>query len=644
MFRLKKKYNIWIERLNALDVILFLIKGFFCDTNVYYDEHNHSFLSAKIMFILRKAHFRRIFRPADLAFDGKDADGYSFDYRLEESEAACKDEFCNKYLTGEPKCFTYMINQYLYLYLNRRFTFITMVEYEAGLHIKSNDNVNIIILRRHPLNHILISYYRRKGYTIKEKLISIDSVKYFLKPFYHILNILSLRVLPIKVKTNISDIKPSIWVEYSSSSFIDKAFWKESVNKDNFDIVHYFDTFPIETAAESLGKQGFKWVDLHFRTLVKLSKLGLRDILEIINGLFRHSPLPFLWFRVFRTEYSMWFLLYKSVFKRFKTKILIQHQELRWVQEPQAKAIESAGGIMVGFHWSNYPFCRKSMLNPMHVFFVWGKNFHDLFQKKGNTCRYILPSGLWYWPEPKKEEVSDEFIKGLSFIIAVFDNTISYDTIYTAKTLNIFYLRILELIEKNAGWGGIIKSKRFKLADFALPPFNREIFRKMKYLQEIKKLIILDPSTHPLAVSKCAHLSVCYGIGTPGIIAGISDCRAVNWDVNGTLRFPVYKDKNQKILYTELDDFADSIIKASRGDREIGDYSKWKKEFNYFDDRKASQRVGGFIQHFMEKVTTTNDADGILNNTAKKYIMDHQVGEDFFGNGNIWDEINQVTI
>lgn len=128
-------------------------------------------------------------------------------------------------------------------------------------------------------------------------------------------------------------------------------------------------------------------------------------------------------------------------------------------------------------------------------------------------------------------------------------------------------------------------------------------------------------------------------MNSAGIVAGIHGCRAIHWDCSSWLKHPFYKNPTQKFLYTSLDEFKKAIIDASNGDQTIGDFSAWRQKLNHFDDFKASERVGGFIQSFMDDVIKTDEAKQSLDFAVEKYIKVNNVGVDFFeDSSNMWDD------
>ena len=156
------------------------------------------------------------------------------------------------------------------------------------------------------------------------------------------------------------------------------------------------------------------------------ARLFASDYLRLMAGFLVSLRQRHFWLALYLFHFEIRRALYLSLYKRFNVRLLFQHQEASWLQEAQKQAIESAGGIMVGLHWSNYPDTQyPSHLNPQHVMLVWGVAHREYLQTKGNTCSYIIPCGLWVAGSGAKPEDITPPQKG-NFTLAIFDYAVGY--------------------------------------------------------------------------------------------------------------------------------------------------------------------------------------------------------------------------
>lgn len=633
------RYNVWVEKLTVFEMIFRKIQSFFLKITVYYDENNVS-AGAKNMIEKPGWHsFFMNFYPAHLAFGLIDQEGLAVNYRCNRNLTECLEEFVGQDISAEEGRVKNTLNQYIAGHLLGRFIFITMLEERPEFRDKDRGTYNVIHLAKRPLNKFIRRQYAKYGYVFSEPFICVEWLRYLFQPFSNMARIfLSSKIFYNAECATAVRSKSAVFIEFSPGASLDFAFWKNGIDPGRFDIVYYLDRKddPALSQVEHIMRErGSKCVDLHFRNFVKIANLSGKQIKDLFLAL----PWVLKWENIYKFEYKMWFLLYQAVFLKFKAKIIMQYQEFSWIQEPQARAIESAGGIMVGFHWSNYPILGQPILFPMHVLFVWGKRMHDYFQKSGNTCKYILPSGFWITDDANHYPAAKDFYNKSKFVLAIMDNNVSYISNYDITTLTTFYTGVLQLFENNPDWTGIIKSRIFD-TQYVHPIYEgAEFWPRLKRLIDDKRIIVLPRTASPSVASVNAHLTLCYGISSPGIIAGIYGCSAIHWDASGYLLYPMYKDKDQKVVYSDFNEFIDAVIKFSRGDSSIGDFSRYRKYFNCFDDLNAQVRVGKFINSFLEKSSHITDAQEVLSTIAQEYMADNKLDKSFFIPDNWWDNV-----
>ena len=311
-----------------------------------------------------------------------------------------------------------------------------------------------------------------------------------------------------------------------------------------------------------------------------------------------------------------------------------------WKQGAQALAVERAGGIMVGYHWSVFPYYMMSAENfPQHVYFAWGKMMGELLRRRDSACRYILPSGIWITPDGQNSGRNNIFAEDVDFVISVFDSCIRYNLFQSPNSLSEFYSRILDIVEKNPRFGCIIKSKNPLYQTLLSLPSGREITERVVKLKDQNRLAIFDFNEYPLAAAAHSDLSVGYGINSGCIIAAIMCNRnGINWDCAGLKRHPFYKQSGQKIVFKTLDEIEEAILKASKGDKTIGDYSRWSRLINHFEDCLAVSRIANFLESYMKESISTGNPEHSLDFAVEKYLADNKISKDFYEGENFWED------
>lgn len=624
------KKVIWFEKLGFLEIIFLLVRGKFSKIEIHYDEHQIS--PFNLRFVNRLNQSKRcdfFFYPAQLSLNKKDSDGSALMYHVHENLDRCLEAFCKQYLLKEADWFKKMTKCYLADMLLHAVTFITMVE-SRMIDLSYGEHELVII--RHPTNVLIIDFYQNKGICIKQSL----AIKWYLKtykPIFMFAKILFYQFFCHKTKTSIDAIGPAIWVEYHFAEATNRRLntWTDHVKANGFDMVYYMDRHDSPVSKEAIStceKYQFKWVDII--NLYKSAHLCFNDYVEIIIAVFRLDLSKPAWFYWYKLHFLVLLKSFCSIYNHFQVKLLFQHRSVSWIQGIQARALELSGGIMLGYSWSNYIWDLETIaLTPQHVYFVWGKSNFDYIQNKGLTSKYIVPSGLLVTTACASDEI-DSFCKNLDLSFSFFDSSVAYNIHQSPETLSEFYVTMLNLLESNPKWGGIVKSKNMDIDSFSVLPDGATIVSKMTRLVDQKKLLVCDPWVSPLTVAAYTDLTICYSINSAGIIAALCGSRVVHWDCSGWLLYPIYHDKDQQVVYSSLPDLLEAVLNAAAGRKNIGDFSPWRKCHNYFDDCLGPQRMGAFVQSFMKDVIETKNSEHSLQFAVEKYIKDNKLEADWY--------------
>ena len=624
--------NIWVERMTLAAIPAFALRSLLAKS-VYYDEHNTPKAAEICIKILRGLGLCRNFRSAGLVMARDDGTGFSmFQSSLEYIDAAIK-RFTEEALGSESRITTQAIRSYMAQHMRDAAAFLVMAKRSALDPSRQQEaNSDIFFIVRHPLNRILIrvigSYNNIK---IREYGLT-SAMKFYFTPWLKIIVVSILRMLSKSCLGNARLGRPSVWVEYPSVDFADFTFWSPYSDNEKFDIVYYLDRGdegPTEKAASKIRARGFRWMRFYLSDIAVLGRADIRSLFRNRLRPWRKTP---IWVNAFLTEYGLYRILYESVFKKYNVKIIIQHQEASWKQCAMAEAVSAAGGMMAGFNWSQYYIYPLPTHNfSQHVYFVWGEEVKRCIERIGRPAR-ILPSGVWTMKYKIRPPTLDKLYDGgRKFILAIFDNSASYKIIHSQDMLSKFYLAMLELLEENPEWGAIIKAKNYNLNGIRTLPGGEKICGKISDLVAAERLVVLDHNYNALAASEYSDICACFGINSAGIISATYGFRAVYWDCGGVLKRIDNAECYKEATYQSLKEMTDALRRAAAGDASIGGFTKWRRQFNYFDDFLASQRVGRFIQDFMEEVINTNDAERSLDYSVNKYIRENNIKTDMQG-------------
>ena len=628
------KYSYWYKRPGIIDCCLLALRSLFSDVVSYYDEHIISPRSLKFLSAIQHLGLGRNIKPVNLDFNAKYVDGFGIVYPCHDKLLGCTKKFLACYAPHADEREQQMITTYLWDFINDEIIFITLVAEK----IKALGGQHKIYIEPTPMARIIIDYFIESGITIRTSFGFMKTVKQKLIPLIYLLVVIYARLFPRRDKTNISIPRPAIWVEYYPERPNSRAFWRHYLQNDAFDLVYYLDRpdtpFNKQTV-ESIeaSDMKWKWIDAHRLKMFNMARLNVVEVTRLFfkHGIFLlHQP---MWFRSFLFQKALWTLIYTSVFRRYQVKVLFQHQDRGWMQAVQANALEITNGISVGYHWSNLPYCMEHwFLTSQHVYFVWGKAMLEGLKQKKNTCKYILPCGMWITSTAKDPQSLKDFVANKDFVISIFDTDVDWYLMMTPEVLSRFFLSMLKLLEKHHHWGGIIKSKNSLLNDYvSLVPSGHEIVSRFRMLEKSGRLLVMEPTKYiPITPMAYSNLAVCCAINSAGILSGIYGYRAIHWDCVG-IKDPIYNDPSQKILFSSLEDIENAIELAAQGDLSIGDFSKFKKWVNYYEDFEGAKRIAWFFEYFMTAIESSKgNSDIAMQESVDSYIKHFSVNQDFF--------------
>jgi hypothetical protein len=630
----RKKKILWLDSLTVWGILFLVWRNGIRGYEVFFDEHQAAPGALRFAEFVAKILPVR-FTPASLRLNQKDEKGLALEYYRADNNSGIVDRFCETQLSGDPTWLRNMTRCFISSQLMNRITFVTLVLHR----IKGMEsNEHLLYLSGHYLNFLLQDFFKPQ---IKVK--SIPSIAAFLRlvatPFALIVRVGLQQLFQAGVKGNIRENQetPAVWIELEPKHGIWqqlKEFIAANSAGRTYDIVYYLDrpdTPPIPETTEELEKLGLGWIDT--RNMLH-ARLFAPDYLRLMAGFWLSLRQRPFWLAFYLWRFEIMRALYLSLYKRFHVRLLFQHQVSSWLQEAQKQAIESAGGIMAGLNWANYPKTQyPCLLTPEHVMLVWGASHRGYLQTRGNTRSHIIPCGLWIAGSGAKPEDINPPPKG-DFTIAIFDSSVEYLFYQCAENLSQFYLEILSILEDNPSFAGIMKSKSSSVADLRRLPDGEEIVRRIKSLEKQRRLRVLAATMYsPVDAAEAADLSVCFGVNSAGVIAGLLGLKAIHWDCTGFLKYPVYRDKDQKVLFATLLETRQAVMQAAAGDKSIGEFNKWRKQINHFDDCAGRERILRFINLYMQE--TEGGAKG-LDSTVKQYLSEQEGAVEFYNANKSW--------
>lgn len=624
-----KRRVVWVERLSPATLAVLGVETLFTGAEVRYDPREAGRSALAVLRLLRRVGLGGAFRERTLTCARRDASGEALYYRREDELASALGRCTEAAMPGRPPREKRALACFLANWLADRETFLVMAEEEARAEPDADHEFVVV---RQPAGRALDVPGRRLRLDWSPRGLA----RAFAGPLAVWLKALAAAVLKPAVKSGGLRGLDAVWVEYYTDDvdgYISRAFWKDAIDPARFDRVFYDDAknAPVTDDTAKVEAMGFGWIDA-LRPW-EIAPLSLGALLSLLAGMHAAPRRPW-WLKMYEFELALWTAIWESAFRRHRVRALIQHQDFSWRQEAQARALERAGGSLIGLHWAEAPFLTEpEHLTPFDAYFAWGVNQSRRLAGKGHDCRDILPCGAWILPRERESAAVRAALGEKDFSIALFDTSYSDRIFVSGRMLSDFLLGVLTLADSRPGWKVVLKPKGNP--SYARLPNGDRIDALLARMRAAGRAVVVERLVSPISAALSCDLSIGIGVNTAGVLAGAFGGRAVFWDCAGWKRHPLVRDGAGAVVFDRMEDLLAATSAAPRDPR-VGDFSRWARLVNHFGDARAPERVGGWMSDYMNAVAGGASAADARAAASEAYRRAHGVPADFAERGEWW--------
>lgn len=418
-------------------------------------------------------------------------------------------------------------------------------------------------------------------------------------------------------------------------------FWLESSKIDPNDLVLYFDRNEHKINSDIIKKiSNKKMHSLNMRHPVINVDNPLKILINSFQDVQKFNSFTLQEIDIWLTQINYNFLIscFREVFKKYKCKIIHQHQEFFPKTLAMALAIRMEKGIFVWNHWSidHFP------VSYFHwgfadIIFSWGQYNDGYFNSHNFSYKYLFQTGQIagdgnYNNKEKEKENFKQFSKKLNLIINILDSSCGPLSQNSLSSMIYFYKEMLTLVYNNKNWAAIIKSKGITFEKIIK---DEQINNLVELLKNENRILILPPHVKVSTAAKMSDISVSYGINSAGVIAALSGSRSIYWDLNGSAEHPLYYlNKKDILIFKTSREVAKAIDKYVLGDQKIGNHDDCLYLFDSFCDDNGQKRVGQIMARLFLNLNNNLEFRESLNQIKKDY--EDEWGKEFvyeFGKG-----------
>jgi len=367
------------------------------------------------------------------------------------------------------------------------------------------------------------------------------------------------------------------------------------------------------------------------------------------------------WFKSFSfQEIDIWltqikyiFLIkcFREVFKKYKCKIIHQHQEFWPNTLAMALALRMEKGVFVWNHWSvdHFPVSYFNW-GFADIIFSWGDyndgyfNCHDFSYKYLFQTGLIAADGNFNSTKDKEKKLRQELSSDLKLIVNLLDSTYGPSCQNSFDSMIYFYKEILSKIYDNKKWGAVIKSKGKAFEKIIQ---NKEIDYYVNLLKDENRLIILPSKFKVSTSANISDISVCYGINSAGVLAALSGSKSIYWDLPKAIEHPLYYlAKKDSLIFNSIDEIVQALERFISGDKKIGNHDDCLDLFDSFRDDQGKKRAGQIMSRlFLDLKNDLNFQESLNkikkeyeNKWGKKFVYAFGEGDDHKGN-QLWQQV-----
>ncbi len=328
---------------------------------------------------------------------------------------------------------------------------------------------------------------------------------------------------------------------------------------------------------------------------------------------------------------------WEDFFQSNNIKIKFGYHAIFSIQDLAAKI---SGAVIVCYHYSHQSDMAIWHQEICDVFFIWGKQYENLLNKKYSLTKYLVQTGYIFdytFNNFKNKALALRKIfnnNNVSYIIGIFDENIGY----FGKSQMKAYRAVLEYVKNHFEVGIIIKPKKeFAEAYLRSSPETSQL---ISILEVQGRLKILDSRKYPSEAGQSCDIVI--GVvpdSTAGLECALAGVPMVVYDIYSMQSHPYYSWGYNKVIFDDINHLLSSI-EANKGRpgsiKGFADWSPILDAVDPFRDGRANQRIGFYIKTIickLEEGLSKDDSIKIANSVyMKEYGSDKVIPVKMFSN------------
>ena len=404
-------------------------------------------------------------------------------------------------------------------------------------------------------------------------------------------------------------------------------------------IINYRPGVQISTKrADSIEREGHNWINM--RALMGYKQAhgrwqppytqNYRHCLSTSAWLMWQATIsesPLLVWEAGRLMSLIWSVAsWRAFFRRHNIVAFIQTSETGTRLLAQSIAIDRAGGMSFGTHWSHFTFDNVDHARDHSVYFSWGPFYKRKFLAEGWIIGSLVFTGHISFPGlriPSIERYREQCMQnGAKRVVCFFDNSHGTGSHYSRQMIVGLYRRLIEEVLSDLEFGLIVKP----VGD--LPASLNEVSEVLRRAVATGRCIVLDNRISPGDAALAADCVVGSGFSSAVIQAVTRGKPGLHADLSGCKDNEFHKWGDGLVVFTDLDSLMAALRKrlAEGESSPIGDHTPVLRQIDPFCDGAGAQRMGRYLTTYLDAINSGAGRDEALLRAKHDYQM--QFGAD----------------
>lgn len=252
--------------------------------------------------------------------------------------------------------------------------------------------------------------------------------------------------------------------------------------------------------------------------------------------------------------------------------------------------------------WSVLPFLLSRYRWAIaDLILVWGPLDRDFHRACGFDYQAIAEvgmidaDGIAAEDDAAAQSLRARMSPSVRFVITAFDTSFGPMLHNSETDVREFLGTIIDLVERYADWGMIIKPKK-RPEDSCRSGLDHRLLA----LEEQQRCVILEPKTKAGVAAQAADLVVGIPINSAAEVGALRGRPTLHLDLTGMIDGPLHQcGKAAGIVHADLGSFTLAIERIAAGETGVIDRSAWAGLIDRFNDHEGRWRAGAIIGDFV---------------------------------------------